>query len=142
VSGRRARNDRRAAPVPARRRGLPGAEATPLGLVSQYLTAGDLSRRPAPLEQVVAALLAVPAEIALGWVAAMLAPGAWGATWRAHQREQAREWFDASTGRRPQGPRPRPVGGAAPARAAGPARHGPARLHLRHPPAGPRRTRG
>lgn len=97
MSGRRARRQRRSAPAPTRRTELQGADATPLGLVSQYLTAGDLYRRPAPLEQVVAALMTVPAELALAWVATMLAPGAWGATWRTHQAEQAREWFDAST---------------------------------------------
>jgi len=95
MSGRRARRERREgqAPPPAVR----GAEATPLGLVSQYLTAGDLYRRPAPLEAVAAALMSVPAELALAWVATMLAPAAWGATWRAHQAAQARAWFDVST---------------------------------------------
>jgi hypothetical protein len=72
-------------------------ETTTLGLVSRYLTAGDLYGRPPPLGRVVAALMVVPAEVALAWVAVMLAPGAWGATWRDHQKEQAREWFDAST---------------------------------------------
>jgi hypothetical protein len=105
MSGRRARNQRRSGSGPAAKAGRRGAEATPLGLVSQYLTAGDLYRNPAPLEQVVAALMAVPAELTLAWVARMLAPGAWGATWRAHQTEQAREWFDASTpgGRKARG---------------------------------------
>lgn len=95
MSGRRARRQRKAAPA----RGTPpkDAEATPVGLVSQYLTAGDLSRDPAPLEQVVTALLAVPAELALVWTATMLAPSAWGKTWRDHQTAQAYEWFDAST---------------------------------------------
>ena len=65
--------------------------------MSQYLTAGDLFRDPSPLERVVAALMSVPAELAVAWAATMLAPGAWGATWRDHQTEQAREWFDAST---------------------------------------------
>ncbi len=97
MSGRRARDQRRSASTAAGQSGPRGAEATPLGLVSQYLTAGDLYRSPAPLERVVAVLMAVPADLALAWAATMLAPGAWGATWRAHQAEQAREWFDAST---------------------------------------------
>jgi hypothetical protein len=95
MSGRRARHQRAQGPGP--RPAVPGAEATPLGLMSWYLTAGDLYRDPAPLEDVVAALMPVPAELALAWVASMLAPSAWGGTWRAHQAEQAREWFDAST---------------------------------------------
>ncbi len=95
MSGRRARSQRQAAP--AGRARPRAAEATPLGLVSQYLTAADLRQDPAPLEQVVAALMAVPAEFALVWTATMLAPSAWGATWRDHQTAQAREWFDAAT---------------------------------------------
>lgn len=68
-----------------------------MGLVSRYLTAGDLFRDPPPLERVVAALVAVPAELTVGWAASMLAAGAWGASWRDHQMAQADEWFDAST---------------------------------------------
>jgi hypothetical protein len=97
VSGRRAREQRKTAPASARRAPPRGAKPTPVGLVSQYLTAGDLYREPASLERVVEALMTVPVELAVAWVAAMLAPSAWGATMRAHQAEQAREWFDAAT---------------------------------------------
>ena len=93
MSGRRARRERRE----RLRVGVRGAEATPLGLMSRYLTAGDVHLRPARLESVVAALMSAPAELSLAWAATLLAPGAWGATWRDHQAVQAREWFDAST---------------------------------------------
>lgn len=70
-----------------------------IGLASTYLTAGDLTAHPQGLEAVVAALAAVPVERALDWAARMLAPSGFGATWRAHQAEQARDWFNASTRR-------------------------------------------
>jgi hypothetical protein len=97
MSGRRARQQRQSAPLRSGKAGLRGAETTPVGLVSQYLTAGDLYREPAPLERVVAALMTVPAEVAVAWIATMLAPSAWGASMRSHQAEQARAWFDVST---------------------------------------------
>jgi len=95
MSGRRARAHR------GEQRGLPSAPPGSLvlgiGLVSHYLTAGDLTNRPQGLEAVVTALAAVPVERALDWTARMLAPSWSGPTWRTQQAEQARLWFDAST---------------------------------------------
>lgn len=96
MSGRRARRERAAAPLRTRPRPLGAPQPTPLGLVSRYLTMGDLLDDPPPLLQVATALRQVPVETALTWIANMLAPSAHGVTWREHQVLQAHQWFPAT----------------------------------------------